>query len=389
MNALPTVLALLALSGAVVGTLPLDVDGDGLSTRAELAGGTNPVLRDTDGDGLADGREREGDTDPTDSDTDGDGLVDGREYDLGADPTVVDTDDDGLDDAREADAGADPTDPDTDGDGLADVAEIEGTDVLPGADPLHRDVFVEVDYAAGCWGGLAANRTAAAFADAPVENPDGESGIDLHFVRDEELGLVETDSVADLNRVRAEAFDRRQQGYRYVAVGAKRAYRKNDGQWVEGWANERSAAVACTPGETLMHELGHLLGLYPSYPGVDSEAVPFEDYPSVMNYNAGDGVYRYSTGTASEDDVDDWSIVANSLGDVGVGRLRPLSENGSMSYGDLPPAVEATSRPPKPGGGGAVPGRPVVLVAGYGLTAVGVLGVVRTGRTGGTPDETA
>jgi hypothetical protein len=63
---------------------------------------------------------------------------------------------DGLGELLEADLGLDPDDPDTDGDGLWDgfeVLGIRGAGVYPdqalpnwGADPLHKDVFVETDY---------------------------------------------------------------------------------------------------------------------------------------------------------------------------------------------------------------------------------------------------
>jgi hypothetical protein len=98
---------------------------------------------------------------------------------------------------------------DSDGDGLLDVWETQGLTVsvggndvfldLPtmGADPQRKDVFVEVDYMierAFCdsvtWDCVpghshqpkpeAMERIIQAFADAPVSNPDGSTGINLH-----------------------------------------------------------------------------------------------------------------------------------------------------------------------------------------------------------------
>jgi hypothetical protein len=69
---------------------------------------------------------------------------------------------------------------DTDGDGLADNVESQ-----IGSNPRHKDIFVEVDW-------LVANGKSmkprgnfvqiaqAIFADAPVPNPDGTTGINLH-----------------------------------------------------------------------------------------------------------------------------------------------------------------------------------------------------------------
>jgi uncharacterized repeat protein (TIGR01451 family) len=95
---------------------------------------------------------------------------------------------------------------DTDGDGLWDDWEQTGVDTngdgvvdldLPGegADPMHKDIFVEIDWmdctvgGSDCAAGDTHNhqpKAAAiaavvqAFADAPVTNPDGVDGIALH-----------------------------------------------------------------------------------------------------------------------------------------------------------------------------------------------------------------
>ncbi|MBI1812914.1 hypothetical protein HY285_00325 [Candidatus Peregrinibacteria bacterium] len=74
-----------------------DVDGDGLNSKLEQNGSTDPNNPDTDGDGLTDGEEvftyR---TDPLRRDTDGDGLIDGLEVRTGTDPLSADTDHDGI-----------------------------------------------------------------------------------------------------------------------------------------------------------------------------------------------------------------------------------------------------------------------------------------------------
>lgn len=98
---------------------------------------------------------------------------------------------------------------DSDGDGLLDDWEINGLDAdgdgtvdvnLPamGADPFHKDIFLEIDYMAEtiCEGGLgfgacylhshqsklaAVKKVMDAFANAPVENPNGATGIRLHI----------------------------------------------------------------------------------------------------------------------------------------------------------------------------------------------------------------
>lgn len=99
---------------------------------------------------------------------------------------------------------------DTDGDALPDCWELHGYDVevggqtvhvdLPamGANPLRKDIFVEVDYmveraapaAPGAAGKVlksqqpreeSLHRVRNAFLNAPVENPDGSTGIVLHI----------------------------------------------------------------------------------------------------------------------------------------------------------------------------------------------------------------
>jgi hypothetical protein len=128
-------------------------------------------------------------TDPTLADTDADGLEDGTELAGPTNATVADTDGDGLDDGRERSIGTDPLNPDTDGDRLSDGAEVRGETangaVLPGADPLRMDLYVQVNRAQGV-DGLDTNRIdriEGHFADMPIENLDGSEGIALHLRR--------------------------------------------------------------------------------------------------------------------------------------------------------------------------------------------------------------
>jgi hypothetical protein len=88
---------------------------------------------------------------------------------------------------------------DSDGDGLLDIWEQTGIDTngdgtmdlnlqAAGADPLHKDLFVEADYME-----LHKPKTdalahlVAAFANAPVTNPDNRQGINLHIQVDEQI----------------------------------------------------------------------------------------------------------------------------------------------------------------------------------------------------------
>jgi hypothetical protein len=78
--------------------------------------------------------------------------------------------------------------PDTDGDRLKDswerAGETPGGAKLPGADPQHKDIYVQVNYGGGTLPLSATEKRQLreVWASMPVENPDGESGITLHLV---------------------------------------------------------------------------------------------------------------------------------------------------------------------------------------------------------------
>src|SRR3954453_1478185 len=69
------------------------------------------------------------------ADSDGDGVLDDQEKQIGTDPCNADTDGDGLEDGWEIS-------------GRVPSAVIRGLEplALPGADPLRKDVYVEVDW---------------------------------------------------------------------------------------------------------------------------------------------------------------------------------------------------------------------------------------------------
>ena len=88
--------------------------------------------------------------------------------------------------------GTDPANPDTDGDGLLDGWEVYGVNGIDlrakHASPLHKDIFVEMDYMRRqtAANGLAPNnavlkRIALIYANSPLSNPDGRDGINIHL----------------------------------------------------------------------------------------------------------------------------------------------------------------------------------------------------------------
>ena len=334
-------------SDLATGPLAADTDGDGVSDAREVESGSDPTRADTDEDGLNDGREAElgtdataadtdgdgfpddeevaGETDPTVADTDDDGLADGREADLGTDPLADDSDADGLADGAEADRGTDPLVRDTDGDGFADGPEVHRTDVLHSADPLRVDVYVEVDRVEGTrLPHSEVRRVVEEYGDAPV-GAEGHRGISLHVVYNES-GLAERGPVSVTGRpdgdgadtVSVEAYkedhyDYRGYGYHYLLVapevqdvpGSEVLGEAGDGEFVV-----QSLAVEDVRGSTLMHELGHSLGLdRRDFDGIDSREYTAEEYPSVMNYETGPQHYGYSAG----EPFDDWSAIVEDL----------------------------------------------------------------------------
>jgi len=91
---------------------------------------------------------------------------------------------------------------DSDGDGIENIIELNGIDSdydgtidfrLPRADPQHKNLYLEIDYMGSNGthdhkpGVDAINDVIAAFANAPVDNPDGAKGITLHIEVDEEI----------------------------------------------------------------------------------------------------------------------------------------------------------------------------------------------------------
>ena len=247
---------------------------------------------------------------------------------------------------------------DTDGDGLFDTWEKDGYDAdgdgkvdvdLPamGADPRHKDLFLQVNWMAldgarPCTLGIlclprtdevvapdpeALRRAVAMFADSPVENPDGESGIALHI----DAGMlspqgsgVEQSTMrgGPMSESRAELLQDTRCGAgladsdRGMLSDLRAEYVPDERDAVYTWAiyARKITGTGClgmavdVPGDTYMvagslmkstlleastfvHELGHTLGL--RHGGLD-DVNGKPNYLSLMNYdyNLGDGLIR-------------------------------------------------------------------------------------------------
>jgi hypothetical protein len=207
--------------------------------------------------------------------------------------------------------------PDSDGDGLFDPWETDGIPAngsvpaldLPalGADPQHKDVFVELDHLEGhALDQSALDAVIAAFAAAPVGNPDGAQGITLHVDDGDELphdpvlgfpagagdyDWSEFDALKDAHFApeRAPAFHygisaHRMESNSESSSGISREIPASDFIVSLGPMSEpqHGAGTAMQQAGTFMHELGHNLGL--RHGGNDHR----NDKPnrlSVMNYS--------------------------------------------------------------------------------------------------------
>jgi hypothetical protein len=212
-----------------------------------------------------------------------------------------DSDGDTLCDIVETKYGTDPYDPDTDKDGLDDAYEIFGDEQLDlagyGADPLHRDIFVEVDYYAGnALSDNAVQQVVDAFAKAPLMNPDGTPGIRVHILRDDMIAASDADPDltvltlqywAEFDRIKNKyAEPHRQSAFHYTVLanlhdgitgGVSRGIPGHDFIVALPGATDNDYAA------TLMHELGHNLGLNHGGPPADGRAWK-PNYLSLMSY---------------------------------------------------------------------------------------------------------
>jgi hypothetical protein len=106
-------------------------------------------------------------------------------------------------------------DQDLDGDGLLNSWEQDGIDINQdgqvdlnlatlGADPYHKDVFVEIDYMEHHKPfDESISKLISIFADSPTQNPDGKTGISLHIELGDEISHKDIISRDEESSIRA------------------------------------------------------------------------------------------------------------------------------------------------------------------------------------------
>jgi hypothetical protein len=257
------------------------------------------------------------------SDSDGDRLPDSAETNTGVFVGPGNT-------------GSSPNNPDTDGDGIPDGDEVLGTTAglnLPGMglNPLRKNILLEYDWfddARDFCGPHShrpnqalLDRVTTAFANAPVPNPNGTTGITL--IHDFGQGglftggnfIADADAIVDYlgpeySAYKAANLAANRVGYFHYVLMVHRYGDDTNGSSGLAFFNSSDMIVSlyCSNsdinvGNTIMHELGHNLGLHHG----GFEGTNFKpNYNSVMNYNyqfpgvdnnctpPGDGVLDYS-----------------------------------------------------------------------------------------------
>jgi len=238
------------------------------------------------------------------------------------DGTTTDTDGDGLLDCWEVDG------IDADGDGIIDLQLYDVNQdgiIQPGeqADPNHKDLYVEVDYMAlHLPNATSLADVVTSFANSPVTNPDGATGIRLHVLVDEQAVAHNTNlafepctgpagaGTPDFDAVKAASFgtaaerananavnilSAKRSSFRYslyvhnlLGLGSTSGCSELPGNdfvvSLGGWAVVGGHGVGNTDQQegTFMHELGHTLNLRHGG-GNNTNCKP--NYLSVMSYS--------------------------------------------------------------------------------------------------------
>lgn len=279
----------------------------------------------------------------------------------GAIACVLETDSDGdrIPDVAETNTGiyidkmntgTDPNLDDTDLDGISDGDEVSGTiDGLGlnqmGANPNHQNIFLEVDWfddSLECGAhshrptAAMVDRMIASFAAAPIVNPDGTTGIDMIVdygqgppfnsrggmvddVSGVDGNLVGGVNSAEYGAIKDANFHSVRENYFHYALHVHR-YDTSSGSsgQAELGGDDQIVSLYCfdsltNTSNTMMHELGHNLGL--RHGGSLSGPNYKPNYNSIMNYEfqfpgvdnflgfpggcdaVGDQILDYSTGS--------------------------------------------------------------------------------------------
>lgn len=278
-------------------------------------------------------------------------------------PNNVDDDSDGLKWSQEMLEGTLDTSKDTDDDGLSDYIESQwypdrqtvfcGTScVYP--NPTKKDLYVEIDWMKNGTRIIKPSTTQL----TKVEEAFADQDITVHFdtgqygggnelpTYTQDLSFYRTSTATDFydykygnSSITANFDTDRYKIWHYVITGYRYTQNLNSsgasyvgdddtfislGKLEDDQGSSADNAIA----GTLLHELGHSVCLsdtqqYPTQPtgcvyaGIDTEDDPvYSSYHSVMNYDYQfSSLVNLSNGTGTPEDHDDWSAVAEGMGD--------------------------------------------------------------------------
>jgi len=195
---------------------------------------------------------------------------------------------------------------DASGDGIPDllVEPIADEEDIDEINPYRKNVLVEVDRVEGVAAEETLSFARSVFADAPVENPDGSTGIDVHFVVDGSVPQVDTAPSIPIDyhfgRDRTSVFDRRHRGFRHLVV-LNELY---TGWYADTWV----LAVEDGQGGRLVDALAaHLAGRFDPLAGAESEGAGDAMTDQLWLPDAADA-------TADQlHEAIDWNLVAEHL----------------------------------------------------------------------------
>jgi len=261
---------------------------------------------------------------------------------------LPDTDGEGLCDLLETLFGLDPNNPDSDGDRLSDYAELfgfgNGLDLSTlGANPWKKDIFIEVDYFPGFQPAQATlDKVITAFANAPVSNRDGSSGITLHLVVSQQIEAADADQDlnpvwTDFDKIKTKYFTaNRGPFFHYMLIANKYDGGNSSGisRGVPGHdfvvtLGSVGGGTATQLAGTIMHELGHNIGLLH---GGNENANYKPNYLSIMNYE-----YQFhGFGIGGLNNVLDYSRVqVAAFNEQNVNEVSAFAPAGASTEADL------------------------------------------------------
>jgi hypothetical protein len=267
---------------------------------------------------------------------------------------ATDTDHDGICNDAEVRYGTDPVRQDSDSDALSDTLELYGYPFTGadnnlydlrgvGADPNHADIFLGVRYTERS---QLSQRAFApviqAFEDAPwTQNRDGSTGIRLHVLYDSRAitGLDDVGNIASVwgtfDMLQAMYYGARPYAFHYALVMWQFAGTESSGISRDWGAADFVVATGALEGNTafeqagtLMHELGHNLGL--RHNGYSDEN-DLPHYMSVMNY-----AYQvYGIETTGGTKLDYARIEIAPVDEQHLNETAPFPPAGSTTTDDL------------------------------------------------------